>query len=209
MKNNEVKQATSKLKDLKILYTNADQLTPSKKDELERIVDREKPHLIALCEVKPKHGELRRPQEYNIPEYKLSNHTNIDKDEGRGVVILSHDSISHLVNEIECTVTFEEACLVEVRLSNNDILIFACLYRSPTVSESSIENNRSLNSLLRTIALNKKYTHKCLVGDFNLPSINWENWTTPHNEESKEERFLDALRDSSSGSKRTNKMSRE
>ena len=49
---------------------------------------------------------------------------------------------------------------------------------------------------MRTIALNKKYTHKCLVGDFNLPSINWENWTTPHNEESKEERFLDALRDS-------------
>ena len=75
-------------------------------------------------------------------------------------------------------------------------MVFGCLYRSPTRSECSIENNKQLNSLIKSISLNKKYSHRCLVGDFNFPTVNWRNWTLPHIEESKEERFLDTLRDS-------------
>ena len=46
------------------------------------------------------------------------------------------------------------------------------------------------------MALNKKYSHKCFVGDFNFNKINWCNWTTPHNGESKGEQFIEAMRDS-------------
>eukprot|EP00111_Clytia_hemisphaerica_P017405 TCONS_00051474-protein len=53
-----------------------------------------------------------------------------------------------------------------------------------------------LNSLLKTLSQDKRYSHKCFVGDFNLPTINWESWTSPHIEDSKEEKFLDALRNS-------------
>ena len=41
-------------KKLKIMYTNADQLTKKKKRELDELVSTEEPHIIAICEVKPK-----------------------------------------------------------------------------------------------------------------------------------------------------------
>ena len=76
------------------------------------------------------------------------------------------------------------------------MLVFACIYRSPTKSDTSNENNIRLNKLIYDISSSKKYSHKCFVGDFNFPTINWENWTTKHVEESKEEKFLGTLRDS-------------
>ena len=134
--------------------------------------------------------------EYSVNEYAVSNYININSKKGRRIVILSHNSISHLVADVKCTVEFEEACVVEIHLVGNDTLAFACIYRSPTPSDLSKDNNDKLNDLLKSITSNKRYTHKCIVGDFNFPSINWSNWTTSHNEESKEEKFLEAVRDS-------------
>ena len=57
-------------------------------------------------------------------------------------------------------------------------------------------NNSNLNLLIQQIASNKKYTHKCIVGDFNYRKINWIHWSTPCDESSDEEKFLEALRDS-------------
>ena len=159
------------------------------------MIYKEKPHLIALCEVKPKNGQ-RKILEYEINDYKISNRINIKNNHGRGIVILSHSSISPMVMDVECPVNCEEACLVEIRLTGDEKLAFACMYRSPTSKESSADNNDKINALIRSIASNKKYSHKCFVGDFNLGTINWRNWTTPHNEDSKEEKFLEALRDS-------------
>ena len=123
----------------------------------------------------------------------------MDTNFGRGVIILAHSSIQHLVVDVTETVNkvhFNEACIIEVRLTGNDLLVFACIYRSPTKIDSSNENNNKLNQLIYDISSTKKYSHKCFVGDLNFPTINWENWTTKHQEESKEEKFLDALRDS-------------
>ena len=53
-----------------------------------------------------------------------------------------------------------------------------------------------MNHLINQLASNKKYTHVCLVGDFNYKDIDWKKWSTPHPETSSEERFLEALRDS-------------
>ena len=41
----------------------------------------------------------------------------------------------------------------------------------------------------------KSYSHKCFVGDFNFEDINWETWTTSQNEESKETKFIEVVRD--------------
>lgn len=180
---------------MKILFTNADQLTKIKKQELEDITAREKPHIVAICEIKPKSGEKWQLHEYEISDYKVVNHTNADNEKGRGIVILAHSSINHLVIDVK-PVEFEEACIIEVRLSGRDKLIFACIYRSPTKRIHTNENNARLNDLLRMLSQDNSYSHKCFVGDFNLPTINWENWTTPHVEDSKEERFLEGLRDS-------------
>ena len=73
-------------------------------------------------------------------------------------------------------------------------MLFACCYRSPTPTATSNENNERLNRLLRTIAL-KKYSHRCIVGDFNYRDINWTNWATPHGEDSKEHKFIETIKD--------------
>ena len=52
-----------------------------------------------------------------------------------------------------------------------------------------------LNLLLKEIAVNRKYTHKCIIGDFNFRDINWEHWSTPHDDTKADEQFLEALRD--------------
>ena len=75
-------------------------------------------------------------------------------------------------------------------------MIFGCLYRSPTKTTYSDENNSKLNTLVNHPALNRKYSHICLVGDFNYKDINWHQWSTSHPEDSNEERFTEALRDS-------------
>ena len=188
-----------KIDEIKILYCNADILTSDKKNELILDTKKQHPHIIAICEVKPKNGALRQLHEYEFDQYKIVSHTNMEGTTGRGVVILAHSSIYHLITDVNQSVNhveFNEACIIEVRMSGNESMVFACIYRSPTKNDMSIENNTKLNTLIRDISSTKKYSHKCFVGDFNFPTINWNNWTTPHLEGSKEERFLDALRDS-------------
>ena len=63
---------------------------------------------------------------------------------------------------------FEEACVLKLKLKNQDI---------------------------QQILSNRKYTHKCSVGDFSYRSINWDYWFTPHKETSEKERLLEALCD--------------
>ena len=41
----------------------------------------------------------------------------------------------------------------------------------------------------------KTYSHRCVVGDFNLKDIDWSNWTTKHNSGSLEQKFLNKLDD--------------
>ena len=73
-------------------------------------------------------------------------------------------------------------------------MLFACCYRSPTQSQTSEDNNAKLNQLLNFIA-KKNYSHRCIVGDFNFKDINWETWTTPHGLDSKEQKFIDTVKD--------------
>ena len=55
-------------------------------------------------------------------------------------------------------------------------------------------NNNNLNALIHHIASAKKYSNICLTGDFNF-KINWQQWS-PYPEHSKEELFLETLRNS-------------
>ena len=158
-------------------------------------MDRKKPHIIALCEIKPKNGSERTLRDFTINGFAC-HQTNLDNNIGRGIAVLTHSSISHLVTRINQTSEFQEAFIIEIHLSKNDKLLFGCFYRTPTHTASSDENNARLNTLIKTLALDKRFAHKCFVGDFNYNSIKWENWTTSLNQNSKEEKFLNALRDS-------------
>ena len=177
-----------------IMFTNADQLTNSKLTELKKLVERKKPLIIAISEVKPKNMSERTLKDYEIPNFSLY-HNDLDSSSGRGIAVYAHNSLVKSIIQVVPDEVFEEACLLEIRLRGGDILLFACLYRSPTPSESSKANDDSLNKLLKRLSM-KGYTHVCLVGDFNYKTINWTTWTTSHGEDSAEYRFIEGIRDS-------------
>ena len=175
---------------LKVLYTNADQLTTTKMTELRLRIQQEKPMIIAVCEVKPK-NTLRR-HDYAIPGYSL-HPVNLDNSVGRGIAVYTHSSLDQSIVQIKSDLSFQEACLLEIKLRGGDLMLFGCFYRSPTTCATSDKNNTDLNRLLTSISKNN-YSHRCTVGDFNFKDINWSTWSTPRNEESKEQRFIETAR---------------
>ena len=163
---------------IKVLFTNADQFTHSKKNELQERIITDKPIIIAVSEVKPKNSKNMTEADYKIEGYTL-NTVNIETNPstGRGIIIYTHNSLDKSTIQITMNNQFKEACLLEIRLRGGDILLFGCIYRSPTPTSDFIENNENLNRLLKTICT-KSYSHICLVGDFNYKDINWKSWTT-------------------------------
>ena len=179
----------------KILFTNGDQMNSAKFQEMQQHVDREKPLIIAICAAKPKNCTKERTiEDYQIPDYELHPVNLLNKDPGRGIAVYTHSSISKSVTQIKLDIKYEEVCLLEVRLRGGDMLLFACCYRSPTTSSTSETNNDNPNLLLKEIC-DKKYSHRCIIGDFNFKDIHWASWTTPHGVESKESKFIETIKD--------------
>ena len=180
---------------IKIMFANADQMTSSKKDELSVRIQKYKPLIVAITEVKPKNTTKDRTlMDYELENYSL-HPVNLDNaDTGRGVAVYIHESLEKSVADIIPAVNFQECCLIEIRLRGGDLMLFACCYRSPTQTEISDENNIKLNQLLKFVA-KKKFSHRCIVGDFNFKDINWDTWTTRHGFQSKEHTFIDTVKD--------------
>ena len=183
----------SAIPSINVMFSNTDQLTPSKKDELLAKIEQQKPLVIAICEVKPKNLSDRQLLDYVIPGY-TTHPVNLDESFGRGVAVYTHDSLEKSVIQVKLDLKYEEACIVEIRLRGGDKVRFGCIYRSPTSSDKSDENNENLINLLRCIS-KKNYSHVCLVGDFNFKDINWKNCTTIHGGKSKEVKFIETVRD--------------
>ena len=178
---------------INILFTNADQFTNSKKNELERRISVEKPVIIAICEVKSKNGKLRELIEYDIEGFNMY-HCNLDKENGRGIAVYVHSSVDKSIIQVKTDIKFEEYCLLDIKLRGADMMLFGCFYRSPTLSEFSDENNAKLNELLKSVCT-KKYSHICLVGDFNFKKINWVNVSTNEPTVGMESKFLETIND--------------
>ena len=173
------------------MYTNADQLTTNKMADLKELINSSRPHIFAICEVKPKNSKDRCKQDYHISGYTLYS-VNIESDKGRGIVIYIQNNLANSVRNVDVNTAFQEVCLLEIKLRGGDTMIFGCFYRSPSYSNISDDNNVTLNVFLRDIC-KKHYSHKCFVGDFNYKDINWKNMTTIHNEESKEFKFIETI----------------
>ena len=179
---------------IKVMFTNADQLNHSKKNELENRIVTEKPMIIAVSEIKPKNGGEFSEADYKIDGYTI-NPVNVEPATGgRGMIVYTHNSLDKSTVQLSPIASFEEACLLEIRLRGNDTLLFGCVYRSPTAGPDANKNNENLNRMMRTIYA-KSYSHVCLVGDFNFKDINWVSWSTNHGEQSKEAQFIETIRD--------------
>ena len=103
---------------INIMYTNADQFTTMKMSELLEFVEQKKPHIIAICEVKPKIPRERKELDYVIPDYSL-HPVNIDPNI-RGVIIIFLFILRLITIQINPGIKFSEVCLLEIRLCGRD-----------------------------------------------------------------------------------------
>ncbi len=173
------------------LYTNADTLT-NKFDELIVRIKEHSPAIVCVTEVKPKHmkGNLLNT-EFSLKKFGYDQFPlNLENDTGRGMVVYTREFLR--VTRPNLPNDFSEVILLEIQLRRKDTLLFGCFYRS---GSGSVQNNDNMRNLIKSI-VKKNYSHVCLVGDFNYPSINWETWQPGNeNEESDEHKLIECLRE--------------
>ena len=121
---------------------------------------------------------------YNLYRSNVESHS-------RGVVIYVSDVISSNIVLDLTNHQFSESVWVEIRWNKKDNLLLGGIYRSP---QSDSENNGKLLDIINA-ATSKHFTHTMIVGDFNIPEIDWNLWTTCKNENHFSYLFLENIRD--------------
>ena len=159
----------------------------NKFSELELRIGDEKPHIIAINEVKPKKPLCDiTAAELSLAGYKMYT-TNITEKTGRGIVIYVDEALES--EEANIISLFEEYICIEINLQNPSKLLFGS-------ENGKTENNTELLKLIKTVS-DTNYKLITVVGYFNIPGINWQHWTTqsdsPNNYEFK---FIECVRDS-------------
>ena len=151
-----------------MFYTNADQLM-NKRDELRARLNllNTPPSILAFTEVNPKNMRFSiAPSELTIEGYQPP----VYSEQGRGIAVYVAKGIDF--SPISCD---EFAVSINIPLKGSDKLCLACLYRSPSNTED--QNLRFLQSIRATATT--PHTHLALLGDFNLPKVNWSTLSSP------------------------------
>ena len=149
----------------------------NKRDDLDMAVSNDEPDMVFITEVIPKAQTLPLdPAVLALQGYTLF--TNFDPCEShlgssgtRGICAYVRESIS--ASEVSFPRTqFKEQLWIQVKMKGNDVLMVGCIYRSPSGDPYlSVEH---LTDLLRLVCLQNP-SHLCIVGDFNMPQIDWRN----------------------------------
>ena len=124
---------------IKLLYTNADML-PNKMTELIEVTNIHWPDIIGVNEVKYKNmnGKKLKTAEFIINKKKYDIFgNNVEKLKGRGQIL--HIEKRLRAEEIELTTCVEEVLAVRFKLNNNENMIVALVYRSPSSTELNNE----------------------------------------------------------------------
>ncbi|XP_069142291.1 uncharacterized protein [Argopecten irradians] len=171
--------------DSTIIYS--DSRLSYKKLELLEIIENDKPDIICLTEIFPKHTSLHLDED----SYHLRNYTtNISTVSHRGVVIYTRDTLN--AEKTDQHIPFQEYTTISVKLNEKDELLICCVYRSPNSPE---DNNKHLNELIDSLGNTKCYSHILLLGDFNYKEIDWKNQISLSGLNNPATKFLEATRD--------------
>ena len=98
---------------------------------------------------------------------------------GGGVFVASHQRI--VSSEESYLDTQCESKLIKIALSGAKSIFIGCFYRQPNSNiDPLLELDKSLKDLP---TYNNSFTNMLLIGDFNTPSIEWENMSIQPNPE--------------------------
>ncbi len=189
--NTNVHNVNSSCSGIRVLYTNADQLM-NKLNELYARIQEDKPRIVGITEVKPKNPNCTyKESEFNIIEvyeYKTFS-KNLSETWGRGLILYIDPILD--AREITLSTPHQENLFVEIELLDNDRLLVGLIYRSP----STAAENYTIHTLIIE-ACSKNYTHILLMGDFNLPNIDWKLLTTKTKDpEATNSKFVECIQD--------------
>ncbi|XP_065568925.1 uncharacterized protein LOC136032584 [Artemia franciscana] len=149
-----------------------------------------KPHVVVITESLPKN--CAHPDAYfqQVEGYTLLVNTNYK----RGIFVYVHSLLKYTEVNDPLALSINECLVVDLKFprSTNSIKIVA-VYRSPSVNELSPNNNANLLQYLHNVSTVS--SRVLVVGDFNLPSIDWKNQITSLSNQSFEHHFLQKLQD--------------
>ena len=166
-------KSTKNLKKVLIFYTNADNMI-NKRNEIQSLVSTNNPDVFCITKTLPKNVFLKT-EECKIQidgYYCFSNISNSNCH--RGVAIYTKRYLN-----AKCYLTtvkdFQEHTCWKMELNYKTSLHILCLYWSPN---SSSEDTKLLSYLiLNTSLIGRKLL---ILGDFNLPTMSWDNLSITH-----------------------------
>jgi len=148
-----------------------------KVDELACIASEEKPDFILVTSWCISDAFL------SINDYNLHTDLRLDRDDtalGRGGGLLVYSKIGTVVTKLENCVKFNQYCCFSV----SDITVYL-VYRSPN---APIEEMKGLVELVQSAGKNS-----ILIGDFNLPEVDWSTGETTRRSKDLVDAVEDAL----------------
>ena len=101
--------------------------------------------------------------------------SNIEKpstNRKRGIILYVKEE--YTVRERELPNSFQEAILIDLFLPTDKTVQLCLIYRSPN---SPLENNLGLLDLMAEISDSTSH-NLIILGDFNLPKLNWTSMTS-------------------------------
>ena len=114
---------------------------------------------------------------FSLPPNHLLNYnlyTNIkDSQNGRGTGLFIHNCLNSKKSAFVFNKGHVESVWAEVKLTETEILLCGIVYKSQKEKENDI-----LHDLFMSVSKLKNYTHLLIMGDFNYPDIDWENWSS-------------------------------
>lgn len=155
---------------LPCMYLNARSLT-NKITLLSQYAKVNEPKIIGITETwaKPEFPDGI----YTISGYKLLRADRSDK-RGGGVMLYIHESVSFSEASFGSFFDFEYLSCT-INLPNDKRLGLLCVYRPPNISD---DGDNKLIQVLETF-LKQKYYFNVIIGDFNMPQIDWKNFSGP------------------------------
>ena len=181
-------KSTKNPKELLIFDKNADNMI-NKRKKIQSLVSINNPDVFCITETFPK-NVLLKIEECKIQidgYYCFSNINNSNCHRSVAIYTKRYLNAKSYFTKVK---DFQEHACCKVEMSHKTSLHILCLYRSPN---SSFENNKLLNQLILNTSL---IVGKLLIlGDFNFPTINWDNLSTPHLSNHCASEFLAATQD--------------
>ena len=92
-------------------------------------------------------------------------------------------------NDCPPTYCFNNLKWCTISLRNNDKILVGVVYRSPN---SNSENNNKTVNLIPNLSEFTDYSHCLILGDFNLPTINWATLSFTDGKQSLSVTFVNA-----------------